>query len=239
MTLTQPYLPDRLPPRLQAYEGYRLEHPDRFLTPAGGVEIITDLGEIKAIENHMGESYAAKGWPRAWAKVGLLYEDPYLLLLRDAVRFPDGTPGVHHRVLRHTSGPSGVAVLSLLGNQIVLVRHFRHPTRSWQWEVPRGAIDPGEGAEISVRRELAEEISGEVLNVVPLGRMHGSTGFMGMTVALFAAHLGRIGDVARSEGIAGLRLVGITELETMVRNGEITDSFTLGCILHARLKGVI
>lgn len=228
-----------LPARLDAYARFRADHPDRFVTPPGGVEIVTDPTAMARIEHEMGARYAARGLPPTWAEVGLLYEDPYLLLLRDAVLFPDGSPGVHHRVLRRSPDPSGVAVLPLLGAQIVLVRHFRHPTRSWQWEVPRGAIDPGDTPEGGVRRELMEEISGEMLDVVPLGRMHGSTGLMGMTVALFLARLSRIGEVAQSEGIAEVRLVTVPELEAMVRTCDITDSFTLGCILHARLKGLI
>jgi ADP-ribose pyrophosphatase len=233
------YDPQRLPPRLAAYEAYLRAWPERFESPPGGVEIVTDLAGISRIEAAVGDSYERRALPRAWAEVGLLYEDPYLLLIRDAVRFPDGSPGVHHRVLRRSSDPSGVAVMPLLGDRIVLVRHFRHPTRDWQWELPRGAIDADEGPGDAARRELAEEISAEVLDVVSLGRMHGATGFMGMTVLLAVARIASVGEVAVGEGITEHRAVTVPELEQMVRAGEVTDSFTLGCFLHARLAGIV
>lgn len=229
-----------LPERLALYRNFATAFPERFAgRKEGGVEIISDLAGIEAAENAMGDDYHRRGMPRKWAEIGLLYEDPYLLLLRDAVRFPDGRIGVHHRVLRRTPDPSGTAVLPLLGDRIVLARHFRHPLRSWVWEAPRGAVDPGEAQEDTARRELEEEISAKVLDVAYLGRMHGATGLMGMSVSLFIARLETLGETALAEGIDGYRLVSVGEFEDMVRASEITDSFTLGCFLHARLKGLV
>ncbi|MGP3928192.1 hypothetical protein [Streptomyces sp. 8N616] len=71
----------------------------------------------------------------------MVYEDAYVMLLRDPVRFPDGRTGTYIRSVSAMQEP-GCVVLPLLGGEVVLLEHFRHATRSWHWEVPRG-FGPG------------------------------------------------------------------------------------------------
>ena len=132
--------------RLKAYLALSHARPDDFAGPADGVRIALDPDEIRAIEAEVARRYAEKGWPPEWAEAGISYRDPYLGLLRDAVIFPGGRVGIHHRVLSN-SEPSGAAILPLLGDQIVLIRHFRHPSRRWHWEIPRGGVEPGQQAD--------------------------------------------------------------------------------------------
>jgi hypothetical protein len=42
-----------------------------------------------------------------------------------------------------------------------------------------------------------------------------------------------------NEGITEVRLVTSQEFENMLRNAEITDSFSVACYLHARLRGLL
>ena len=42
-----------------------------------------------------------------------------------------------------------------------------------------------------------------------------------------------------NEGITEARLVTSQEFENMLRNSEITDSFSVACYLHARLRGLL
>jgi hypothetical protein len=58
-------------------------------------------------------------------------------------------------------------------------------------------------------------------------------------VVLFAARLTSIGAPALNEGITEARLVTSQEFENMLRNAEITDSFSVACYLHARLRGLL
>jgi ADP-ribose pyrophosphatase len=225
--------------RHAAYAAFAADHPRWFRNEPDGITVVTEADAMAKIESLMAARYAARGWSAGWAEVGVAYEDPYLMLVRDAIVFPDGSPGIHHRVLRPGTEPSGVAVLPYLGGRVVLVRHFRHATRSWHWEAPRGAIDPGETVVQAAIRELREEVEGEVAKLRILGRIHGSTALMGMSVALAWADLTGLGRTQVTEGITGTKQVTPSELDAMVLNGEITDAFTLGCILHARLVGLV
>jgi len=216
------------------YSALLSQRPADFDGPPDGVRIAVEPEEIASIEVEVGQRYAEKGWPREWAQVGLCYRDPYLRLLRDAVVFPGGYRAIHHRVLSN-SHPSGAAVLPVHGERIVLIRHFRHPSRKWHWEIPRGGIEPGQTAEQAARAELREEIDAVAEALIPLGEVHGSTALISGAVALYLARISRPGRSPIHEGIAGCLEVTIGELERMISDGEITDSFTLAAVFKARL----
>ena len=187
----------------------------------------------------MADRFAAQSLPREWARAGIFYEDPYIILLRDAVIFPDGKPGLYHRVIARHDEPTGVAVLGRYDEKFVLVRHFRHPSRAWHLEIPRGAVgadeDPGHIAHL----EISEEIGGTIGSLVRLGLLHGASALMRHSVVLVYAELQSIGTPALGEGIADILLVSPSELERMIAEGAITDSFTVAAAYHARLRGLL
>jgi|SRR5580704_10463282 ADP-ribose pyrophosphatase len=74
------------------------DHPEMFHNPPGaGLEILLQESEIRQAEEYVAEKLRKAGKPVEWAQVGVAFEDPYLVLLRDAVRFPDGTLGTYLR----------------------------------------------------------------------------------------------------------------------------------------------
>ncbi|MFD5423256.1 NUDIX hydrolase [Streptomyces sp. NPDC127069] len=203
---------------VEGYERLRAERPELFGNEPGGIEILTDPAAV-----------AGAG--------GLLYRDPYVMLVRDAVRFPDGREGTYIRSIGTTPEP-GCVVLPLLDGQVVLIEHFRHATRSWRWEVPRGFGTRGLADTENAAKELREEIGAEVLELVPLGAVHPDTGVTGDRVLLYAARIGGIGRLAVGEGIRSTRTVPFAEAEAMVLDGSITDGFTLAALFRARLAGL-
>jgi ADP-ribose pyrophosphatase len=224
--------------RLASYIALREVRASAFEGPVDGLRIATDPDEIAEIEEEVAAFYSSQGWLPAWAEVGVAYQDPFLRLLRDAVVFPDGRRAVHHRVLSNNH-PSGAAVLPVHGQDVVLIRHFRHPSRCWHWEIPRGAIEHGQTAEVAAKAELEEEIGSRCESLVPLGLVHGASSLISGAVALFLGRVDEIGAPQLSESIATVRRVEISELESMIERGEITDAFTLGAVLRARLKGLL
>ena len=187
----------------------------------------------------MADRFAAQGLPRQWARAGIFYEDPYIILLRDAVIFPDGKPGLYHRVIARHDEPTGVAVLGRYEGKIVLVRHFRHPSRAWHLEIPRGAVGADEDPDHVAHLEISEEIGGTIRSLTRLGLIHGASALMRHSVVLVYAELESIGTPALGEGIAEILLVSPAEFERMIAESAITDAFTVAAAYHARLRGLL
>jgi len=221
------------------YHSLLTARPALARNQAGGITIVTDPAETARIEALMADRFAAQGLPREWARAGLFYEDPYIILLRDAVIFPDGQPGLYHRVIARNDEPTGVAVLGRYDGRIVLVRHFRHPSRAWHLEIPRGAVDADEDPAHVAHLEISEEIGGTIGSLVRLGLLHGASALMRHAVVLVYAELVSIGTPALGEGIAEILPVTPSELEAMIGSGAVTDSFTIAAMYHARLRGLL
>jgi ADP-ribose pyrophosphatase len=224
---------------LERYHALLRDRPSLARNLDGGITVVAEPAEIARIEATMAEQFVAQGMPREWARAGVFYEDPYILVLRDAVVFPDGKPGLYHRVIAHHDEPTGVAILARYQGKLVLIRHFRHPGRAWHWEIPRGAVGADEDPAEMARTELAEEVGGTVASTLQLGIVHGATALMRHLVVLIYAELDSIGAPALGEGIAEIRLVAPAEMESMIAAGEITDSFTVAAVYHARLRGLL
>ncbi|WP_218040180.1 NUDIX hydrolase [Actinomadura sp. WMMB 499] len=202
-----------------AYERLRRDHPDLFADPPDApVRILP--------------SVPATGGP-----YGVCYRDPYITVVRDPVEFPGGGVGGHVRVLP-TSLRGGAAVLPVCGDRIVLVRHFRHSTRQWHWEIPRGFAEPGESPERTARRELHEEIGVTALDLTSLGRLHTDTGISGGAVELFWARVDPPTRVDADEGIESVALLDPRELDVLQDRGDLTDSFTLAALLHVQRRSL-
>ncbi len=223
----------------EAYSALLRARPALAENPAGGIRVVAERAEAARIEGLMAERFAAQGLPPSWARAGLMYEDPYIILLRDAVIFPDGNPGLYHRIIARNDEPTGVAVLSRYRDRFVLIRHFRHPGRSWHLEIPRGAVGADEDPAHVAQLEISEEIGGTLGPVTQLGRLHGANALMRHSVVLVYGELEAIGTPALGEGIAEILLVGGGELVQMIRAGTITDAFTVASVFHARLTGLL
>lgn len=215
------------------------ERPDLFVNPPdGAITIILDGEEIGQVEAHMAEWLAARGLSPEWAQVGIAYEDQYLMLLRDAVRFPDGSPGTYIRMVAPAGGAPGVIILPVYEGKVLLLRHFRHGTRSWLLEFPRGFGEPGFSSAENARRELGEEIAGVVKRLVPLGPVH-IDGGSGQVDELFYAELDGYGAHDQMEGIAEVMAVPVAELDRLIATAEITDGYTLAAYARAKARGLL
>ena len=81
--------------------------------------------------------------------------DGHLLRVRvDDVALDNGRQ-TRREIVEH---PGAVAILPWDGERLTLVRQWRHPAGRPLLEVPAGTLDPGEPAEATARRELAEEV---------------------------------------------------------------------------------
>jgi len=166
--------------------------------------------------------------------VGVLASDPYATVLREAVRFPDGSPGLYNRLLV----PGGVVVLPVLSGSIVLIHRFCHGTRCFAYEAPRGIAGEAMSLEIDARRELLEEIGAVAAELVDLGEVATTSGIVGEVMRLFLARIDKVGTPDRHEAIEGVVCCTIAETGHIVR-GAISDGPTLAAYLRAKLAGLL
>jgi ADP-ribose pyrophosphatase len=126
-----------------------------------------------------------------FSRIGVVNEDQYWIWLRDAVYFPKGVPGTYNRLLwkSELEGKcSGVAVLPVLpSGQVILILNFRHATRSWELELPRGGIKPGETQEEAALRELKEETGFIAFSTAFLGEIAVDTGTLSSIITRCAS----------------------------------------------------
>jgi ADP-ribose pyrophosphatase len=181
----------------------------------GEIEIIRDRNTIAEIEQ------------RAGRKVGVISQDNYWIWLNDAVKFPNGKYGVYGRMLwtHSLKGVAGVAVVPLLPNgKIALNRNFRHATRSWEYELPRGGRAAGESVEAAAVRELREETGMGIDALFSLGEMAVDTGLTNSVIPIF---LGKVisqeeAQPEDSEAIAAIEAFSIEELKKGFVDGYLT-----------------
>ena len=69
------------------YEELRKERPGLFVNPPGAdIALLLDEADVARAEAAQQDRLAAQGLPRSWGRTGVVYEDPYLIVLRDAMR---------------------------------------------------------------------------------------------------------------------------------------------------------
>ncbi|HEX9466189.1 MAG TPA: NUDIX hydrolase [Alphaproteobacteria bacterium] len=223
--------------RLQEYLAFARQRPDLFDVGEGGIRILLDSAEIEQVEDDVTIDLRRRGLSETGAEIGIIAKDPWFWLIRDAVEFPDGARRAYARFINRTG--HGSAVLPLFEDRVMLTRQFRHAIRRWSLEIPRGGIEIDKTPDETAIAEVREEIGGEITELVPLGFVHGSTNIYYNGVYLYFARLSRIGAPQLSEGIISIEQPTVAEFERMLRDNEVTDSFTISAYFQAKLRGLV
>jgi ADP-ribose pyrophosphatase len=210
----------------EAYDRLRAERPGMFVNPPGSpIEIVFDADAQEE-----------------YGDVGVLYEDAYLKLVKDVVRFPSGRLGTYVRTCAAVDGEGVVMVVTAPDGRIVLVRHFRHGCREWHWELPRGFAEAGLDGPDNATKEIREELGIIPEGVTLLGRLDEQQSDRKVGVYHATAAIPddlALTDDATEEGIDQVRLFTAYQLRSMIVDGEITDLFTLGAYALMVTKGLL
>jgi ADP-ribose pyrophosphatase len=112
------------------------------------------------------------------------FEGPVFSVRRDTVRYDDGS---EHRidVVEHTLSLAVIATPA--PDEVVLVRQYRHPTRTALWEVPAGTVEPAEEPLDGARRELREETGYTAGQIRRIGSVWTTPGFCAERMEFFHA----------------------------------------------------
>jgi ADP-ribose pyrophosphatase len=218
--------------RKSLYRDFRRQQPGAFGdAPPGGIEIVTTERDVAEAEA------AAAQWlppnaPPEWRETGVMYQDAFVSLLKDPVRFPDGRMGSYFRVAPPPGRPESVAVLPVLHGSYVFIRHFRHATRRFHWETPRGYGEPGVTPEDNARRELVEELGADVLSVTSMGPAYAETGYLASPFYMLWADIASTGALETGDGIVDSKVLSRGQTIAAIASGEIDDCITLALVMR-------
>jgi ADP-ribose pyrophosphatase len=123
---------------------------------------------------------------RAWRRVDsrVVYQTRHVLVREDVLELPDGR--AERYPVMALGGSAGILPL-LPGGEVVLVRQFRHVPAAFSWEIPGGAIVPGEAPDAAAQRELREETGLRAGRLRPLGHLWPNNAYLDEVIHLFVA----------------------------------------------------
>ncbi|MGN0203710.1 MAG: NUDIX hydrolase [Coprococcus sp.] len=115
----------------------------------------------------------------------------------------------------------GVCILPFHEGNILLLREYRYPIRSWQWELPGGLIDPGETPAAAAGRELQEETGYHAKNWMDLGAFYPSFGSTNEKIHLFAAFCSFCSETELDPAeLLNLHEVPVEEFTKLIASGK-------------------
>ena len=203
----------------------------------GELKIITDKDRILDEQQKIRARLQEEGNPPEWIDIGILAEDQWFYILRDMVEFPNGKVGGYLRWINRKSVEGGgfnSILMCVQGDQVLMIRKFRHEERNWIWEFPRGFGEPGLSAEENARKELLEEIGVEPIRLTLLTEVKEERG----GTCVYYAELPPDQQIKldEGEGIGCFRWITFAELDQIVKQGKLSDWFSLWAYSMAKSR---
>ncbi len=165
----------------------------------------------------------------------LIYDGKLVKLHRLTVQLPNGARA-QREIVRH---PGAVAMVALLGEDVLLVRQFRAAAGKALLEIPAGTLEAGEAPEAAAVRELQEEVGYRPGKLERLGGEFTAPGYTSEYIHLYLASALEPARLQQDsdEFIEVVRLP-FAEALALAERGEIEDGKTLiGLLLSARRLG--
>ena len=147
------------------------------------------------------------------------------------------TTGAAHPFYRIVS-PDWVNVVALTEqDELVMVRQFRHGSRSVTLEIPGGMVDPGERPEQAAGRELLEETGYRAGQLHSLGSINPNPSIFAnrchMQVALACE---RVAEIQNSDTeVTSVELLPLAALPDTLRKGEIDHALVVAALYAFQL----
>ena len=159
------------------------------------------------------------------------WECPWYRVRRDAITLPDGKEATYNVVEMRDS--SFVVPVTRDG-EIVLIRNYRYPLKSWIWEIPAGGIQSGETPREAAERELLEEIGGRSDNWHFLLKAATMNGIGNHHSHFFLARDVVLGKTQQEETEAmSVHPMPIKDALNLAKSGEMNDALSICALLMA------
>ena len=154
-----------------------------------------------------------------------VFRNQYATLYNDEVLFPSGKKGQY---LRFTwNAPYGVMVIARDKNGgLLLLHNFRHESRCWEWEIPKGFGEPELTPLACAQKELIEESGCKGRDWKKL-RCIGDRGRNTYIFECTLANRPQIGQHEAQEAIAAAKVITREECQDLLLDDQIRDPATL------------
>ncbi|MFL6143233.1 MAG: NUDIX domain-containing protein [Labedaea sp.] len=176
-------------------------------------------------------------WRRLSSRV--LFESPWLRVVRDETVRPDGSPGQYD----HVEVPGAVTVLAIgEDRQLAITRQWIYVHNGTQWRLPSGRIDATDrDPESAARRELLEETGISADRLIPLGTINGADSFTNHREHTFLATGLRRGSPQLEAGEADLQVLwlGVDQVLDLVTSGAMPHAGSSFAVLSAHVRGLL
>lgn len=194
----------------------------------GVYEIVTDEEKIQEMyQKTYQRLYARLGsheTAAAFSQAGVVFDGPFgWKIVRDNVISPVGHQHTYQRFLQGKGAVMMPIVVDDQGNEkIVLVLNFRHATRTFEFELPRGGSKADETPEQTAIREAHEETGYVIEEASYLGEVATDPGVMNSVVPIFMGKTVRLEAPKRerTEAIKGVFLFSMQELHKALMKEE-------------------
>lgn len=159
-------------------------------------------------------------------KLGVVHESPYHILLVDLVHTGDKQYFAYERLIAQERGVSTI-VMAAYQDKFVILKQFRHALRQYQYAFVRGFGTDGLSGEDNAKKELYEEVLGEVKNIELLGSVAVDSGITDKIVEIYYCELSSMQVQIGHESIEDCIMLTFDELYQWINEGKINDNFTV------------
>lgn len=169
----------------------------------------------------------------------IAFENPWVRLREDTVRYADGAEGSYAYVER----PRYVIVAAIEDGHVWMVEQYRHPLKARQWELPMGVAPGGDATPIeqAAAIELREETGVRAARMEHVADLVPAPGLIAQTGALFLATGLTRGEQALEHEEQDLvaRAWPVADVITAILSGRIRDAATVASFGLMRLKEML
>ncbi|MCP4405733.1 MAG: NUDIX hydrolase [bacterium] len=160
----------------------------------------------------------------------VIYENPWVNLYIDKVRFPDGRVIEQHHLLDFEQ--EAVAVLVENAQQhLLFVQAYRYVTDTIEWEIPAGGIEPGESITEAATREVQEETGYAITNCEQTYSYYPMNGMANKVFHIVRGDAGTNSGHFDKNEVKDWTWMSRRDVSRMIHTQHIKDGFTLTAVL--------
>lgn len=197
------------------------EHPEVFRN-TGNIDIVADIRQVTTFVEKTGK------------KIGVIYQSEYSLWVVDLIKGADGTLFTYERLIQ-TAMQGAVVVIPCHAGKYILLKQYRHALHDYQYAFPRGFGEDGITSEKNAVKEVAEELGAVVTGTTYLGKIVADSGYCGNAADVYLCDITEPKCKEGYEGIKEIYALEEAELKQWMKDGKITDGFSLAA--WALLRG--